>query len=89
MDLRAEQGAVSDSAKGAGLRAHFSAVGHQQRAICFLNPLVVAVQADEDYVGKISSISRQVGASQVIERVLERSLAASFKHWKRKGLIKL
>ena len=52
-----------------------------------LNPLAHAVQQDEDYVGKVSRVSRRVSAPQVVRRVLERSLQASYKHWCQCGYI--
>ena len=46
-----------------------------------MNPLVCAVQVDEDYVGRTSRLARRAGPLQVVTRVLQRSLQASYKHW--------
>ena len=46
-----------------------------------INPLVFAVQISEDFVGKKSRLARRVHATQVIRRVLERSLVSSHQHW--------
>ncbi len=46
-----------------------------------LNPLVLAVQMDEDYVGRTSRLARRAGPLQVVTRVLQRSLQAAYKHW--------
>ena len=54
-----------------------------------LSPLIFSVQMDEDYVGKVSRASRKTSSLQVIQRTLQRSLAATFKHWKREKLISL
>lgn len=46
-----------------------------------INPLVFAMQISEDFVGKKSRLARRVHATQVIKRVLERSLVSSYQHW--------
>ena len=53
-----------------------------------LNPLIRAVQVDEDYIGKTSRLARRTGAPQVITRVLQRGLQASFAHWYEAGYIR-
>ena len=50
-----------------------------------INPMAFGVQVDEDFVGKMSRLSRRVSPIQVIQRVLERSLWASRKHWVKAG----
>ena len=52
------------------------------------SPLTVSVQADEDYIGKVSRLSRRTNATQAIKRVIERSLMASYKHWRSLGFLK-
>lgn len=52
------------------------------------NPLITAVQIDEDYIGKACRVSRRTGAAQVITRVLQRLLQASYKHWRKAGYIR-
>ena len=53
-----------------------------------LSPLTVAVQVDEDYIGRTSRLSRRTSPQQVIRRTLERSLQASHKHWILNGYIR-
>ena len=53
-----------------------------------INPLAHAVQMSEDYVGKKARLARRVGATQVIRRVLERSLQVAYKHWTEAGFYK-
>lgn len=52
-----------------------------------LSPLVTAVQISEDYVGKTSRLARKVHPMQAVQRVLQRSLQASYKHWHSAGWI--
>ena len=52
------------------------------------NPLIAAVQIDEDYIGKACRVSRRTSAPQVITRVLQRLLQASYKHWAKAGYIR-
>ena len=59
-----------------------------QQHHCFLNPLNHSVQISEDYVGRISRMSRRTSPQQVITRVLERSLQATYKHWREQGFIR-
>lgn len=54
-----------------------------------LNPLCFAVQVDEDYIGKCSRVSRRTGPGQVILRTLQRSLAASYKHYVASGYLRV
>ena len=54
---------------------------------CF-NPLTFAVQISEDYIGKKSRLARRVAPTQVIVRVLERSLQVAWKYWTDAGFIK-
>lgn len=58
------------------------------RGVWSLNPLCMAVQCSEDYIGKVSRLSRRVSPTQVVVRTLERSLNATFKHWVDRGWIK-
>ena len=60
----------------------------QESAQHFLNPLCHSVQISEDFVGRTSRISRRTAPLQVITRVLQRSLQASYKHWHKEGFIK-
>ena len=53
-----------------------------------VNPLVYAVQVDEDYVGRKSRLARRVAPSQVILRTIQRSLAVSYSHWHEAGFLK-
>ena len=52
------------------------------------NPLIFAVQMFEDYIGKCSRTSRRTSPRQVVRRVLERCLQASYKYWYQGGFIK-
>ena len=52
------------------------------------NALCQAVQIDEDFIGKACRISRRTGAPQIITRVLQRLLQASYKHWEKAGYIR-
>ena len=52
-----------------------------------LNPLIFAVQVDEDYIGKCSRVSRRIGVGQTIVRALQRSLMASYKHYVKEGFL--
>lgn len=54
----------------------------------FLSPLNHSVQISEDYVGRTSRLARRTSAIQVVRRVLQRSLQASYKHWRKNGYIK-
>ena len=49
------------------------------------NPMAFGVQMDEDFIGKCSRLSRRVGPSQAIVRVLERSLWAARRKWREAG----
>jgi len=53
-----------------------------------MNPLAHSVQVDEDMVGRVSRVSRRVHPTQVIKRVLERALQASFAAFVDAGYIK-
>lgn len=64
----------------------FSELAMCESAFC-LNPLCHAVQVDEDMIGKVSRVSRRVSPLQVIKRVLERALHASFAHFVTCGYI--
>ena len=52
-----------------------------------ISPLCHAVQIDEDMVGKVSPVSRRVSPMQVIKRVLQRTLHASFAHFVKCGYL--
>ena len=66
------------------LSLKISAVNHDYS----LSILVTSVQIDEDYIGKVSRLSRRTSAEQSIKRVLQRSLMACFKHWRALGFIR-
>ena len=53
-----------------------------------MNPLVQAVQVDEDFVGRISRVSRKTHPLQAITRTLQRSLKAAKWHYDSKGYLK-
>ena len=53
-----------------------------------LNPLSHGVQVDEDYVGRISRISRRVSPQQAITRTLQRALKASRWHYVQEGYLR-
>ena len=53
-----------------------------------MNPLVQAVQVDEDYVGRVSRTNRRVHPLQAITRTLQRSLKAAKWHYDQKGYLK-
>eukprot|EP00438_Fugacium_kawagutii_P013798 Skav214477 [mRNA] locus=scaffold1167:296948:298327:+ [translate_table: standard] len=53
-----------------------------------LNPLVFSVQIFEDYIGRCCRISRRTSPQQAVQRVLERCLQASYKHFYDGGFIK-
>ena len=53
-----------------------------------LNPLAHAVQVSEDYVGRISRVSRRVSPLQAITRTLQRSLQASRWHYVQQGYLR-
>lgn len=53
-----------------------------------LNPLTFACQADEDFIGRPSRLSRRVTAqANCAERVIERYLQSSYGHWVKAGFI--
>ena len=52
------------------------------------NPLVVGCQADEDLVGRISRLSRQVSIRVVIAKTLQRYLIQAYSTWTAAGIIK-
>lgn len=60
---------------------------HGKRAPYILNPLIWGTQADEDFIGKPSRLSRRVGVRCVILRTLQRSLMASYAKYCEYGLI--
>eukprot|EP00435_Cladocopium_sp_Y103_P050043 s217_g15.t1 len=53
-----------------------------------INPLAHAVQISEDFVGRISRVSRRVSPLQAITRTLERSLQASRWHYVQQGYLR-
>ena len=53
-----------------------------------LNPLIFSVQLFEDYIGRCSRVSRRTSPQQVVKRVLQRCLQASYKYWYEGGYIK-
>ena len=52
-----------------------------------ISPLAHAVQVDEDMVGRCSRLSRRVSPRQVVLRVLQRGLRASYAHFVKCGYI--
>ena len=52
-----------------------------------LSPLCTSVQMDEDYIGRVSRLSRRTNPGQTVKRVLQRCLIASYKYWKRARMI--
>lgn len=52
-----------------------------------LNPLHCATQADEDFIGRPSRISRRVSPRLTIQRTLERSLQAAYAHYVQVGAL--
>ena len=52
-----------------------------------ISPLCHSVQVDEDMVGRVSRVSRRVSPMQVIKRVLQRTLHASFAHFVNYGYL--
>lgn len=53
-----------------------------------ISPLTMAVQIDEDYIGRTCRLSRRVSSQQSIRRTLERALLACYKHWVAAGFIR-
>jgi len=53
-----------------------------------LSPLAFGVQVDEDFIGKKSRLARRVAPTQVILRVLQRSLQVAYAYWHEAGFIK-
>ena len=52
-----------------------------------LSPAATSVQIDEDYVGKVSRVTRKTSAQQVVKRTIEGCMQASYKHWSEVGYI--
>lgn len=52
-----------------------------------LNPLYASTQADEDFIGRPSRISRRVSPRLCIQRTLERSLQAAYAQYINKGVL--
>lgn len=52
-----------------------------------LNPLYSATQADEDFIGRPSRISRRVSPRAIALRTIQRSLITAFAKYKDSGLI--
>ena len=63
---------------------HASAISNKYS----LNCLIWSVQLFEDYIGKCSKISRRTSPQQVVKRVLQRCLQASYRYWYEAGFIK-
>ena len=53
-----------------------------------MNPAVFSCQMDEDYIGRVSRVTRRTSAQQVVQRTIERSLQAAFAQWSAAGYIK-
>ena len=59
-----------------------------RRGSC-INPLCFATQADEDFIGRPSRLSRRVtGTSLAADRVIERYLQSSYTQWVKAGYIR-
>ena len=66
----------------------FRMMRHQARTCSYVfNPLLVATQADEDFIGRPSRLSRRVDARTIIKRTLQRSLLAAYGKYVEAGLI--
>ena len=52
-----------------------------------LNPLLFSNQCSEDFIGRPSRLSRRVGTRQVVKRVLERYLQASYSQYVSAGYL--
>ena len=77
--------------KGHGIHHVFHDLKKQSqiRAAKFcINPLCHSVQISEDYVGRVSRLSRRTGVGQAIKRVVQRNLQACYKHWRDEGYLK-
>lgn len=60
------------------------------RGCCIINPLCYATQADEDFIGRPSRLSRRVTGQPVgADRVLERYLQSSYTQWVKAGYIRM
>ena len=57
------------------------------KAAFVINPLIFSCQADEDFVGRPSRVSRRVSILQVVKRTLLRSLECAYSHYVRAGLL--
>ena len=54
-----------------------------------LNPMCVACQANEDFIGRPSRLSRKICAGKLtVQRVIERYLQSCFHHWVKEGLVR-
>ena len=52
-----------------------------------LNPLVVATQSDEDFIGRPSRTSRRVCSRTIVQRTLQRGLLAAYAKYVENGII--
>ena len=62
-------------------------LGSSQTAEYSMNPIVWGVQAEEDFIGRPSRLSRRTATPTVVQRVLERFLQAAYRHWIRAGYL--
>ena len=53
-----------------------------------MNCLAMAVQLDEDFIGKKSRLARRVAPGTVVQRVVERTLSIAYAHWHDAGYLK-
>ncbi|CAL1134475.1 unnamed protein product [Cladocopium goreaui] len=67
---------------------HHIMMGLAKAHVASLNPLTFGVQIDEDFIGKKSRVARRVAPTQVIKRVLQRSLQIAYADWQEAGYIK-
>lgn len=52
-----------------------------------ISPLTTSTQADEDYIGRPSRVSRKVSVRRVVSRMIERSLIAIRAAYSKAGLL--
>ena len=58
-----------------------------QAAAFSINPMVWGVQAEEDFIGRPSRLSRRTPTPTGVQRVIERYLQSAYRHWVKVGYI--
>ena len=58
-----------------------------QAAAFSINPIVWRVQAEEDFIGRPSRLSRRTPTPTGVQRVIERYLQSAYRHWVKAGYI--